>query len=264
MQKHLGHAARKRFGQHFLHDQTVIQRIVAALHPQPGDHLVEIGPGRGALTRPLLAAVGALDVIELDRDLIPLLQAECAGMGELRIHQADALKFDFTALVKHGERLRIAGNLPYNISTPLLFHLLDHAHAIQDMHFMLQKEVAQRMVAAPGGKDYGRLSVMLQYRCEMEKLFTVGAGAFSPPPKVESAVVRIIPRAQPAVHLDDEAAFARVVSTAFAQRRKTLRNSLKTLLTGQQIRALGIAPDARAEQLSLDQFALLSNALHAR
>jgi len=264
MQKHLGHTPRKRFGQHFLHDQTVIERIVAALHPQPGDHMVEIGPGRGALTRPLLAAVGALDVIELDRDLIPLLRAECAGMGELRIHQADALKFDFTALVRHGERLRIVGNLPYNISTPLLFHLLDQMQAIQDMHFMLQKEVVQRMVAAPGGKDYGRLSVMLQYRCEMEKLFTVGAGAFSPPPRVESAVVRIIPRAQPAVHLDDEAAFARVVSAAFAQRRKTLRNSLKTLLTGQQIRALGIAPDARAEQLSLDQFALLSNALHVR
>ncbi|MCL5669077.1 MAG: 16S rRNA (adenine(1518)-N(6)/adenine(1519)-N(6))-dimethyltransferase RsmA [Gammaproteobacteria bacterium] len=264
MQKRLGHTPRKRFGQHFLHDQTVIQRIIAALHPQTGDHMVEIGPGHGALTRPLLAAVGALDVIELDRDLIPLLQAECAGMGELRIHQADALKFDFTTLAKSGERLRIVGNLPYNISTPLLFHLLDQTRAIQDMHFMLQKEVVQRMVAAPGGKDYGRLSVMLQYRCEMEKLFAVGAGAFSPPPKVESAVVRMTPRTQPAVHIQDESLFARVVSAAFAQRRKTLRNSLKTLLTEQQIRALGIAPDARAEQLSLEQFALLSNALHAR
>ncbi|MCL4315865.1 MAG: 16S rRNA (adenine(1518)-N(6)/adenine(1519)-N(6))-dimethyltransferase RsmA, partial [Gammaproteobacteria bacterium] len=199
-----------------------------------------------------------------DRDLIPLLEQQYAGLGELRIHQADALRFDFTTLVKNGERLRIIGNLPYNISTPLLFHLLDQMQVIQDMHFMLQKEVVQRMVAAPGGKDYGRLSVMLQYRCEMEKLFTVGAGAFSPPPKVESAVVRMIPRAQPAVRLDDEATFARVVSAAFAQRRKTLRNSLKTLLTEQQIRALGIAPDARAEQLSLEQFALLSNALHAR
>ncbi len=168
---------------------------------------------------------------------------------------------DITTLVKNGERLRIVGNLPYNISTPLLFHLLSQMQVIQDMHFMLQKEVVLRMVAAPGGKDYGRLSVMLQYRCEMEKLFTVGAGAFSPPPKVESAVVRMTPRAQPAVRLDDEATFARVVSAAFAQRRKTLRNSLKALLTEQQIRALGIAPDARAETLSLEQFAALSNAV---
>ncbi len=257
-------SARKRFGQHFLHDQTVIQRIVAALHPQPGEHLVEIGPGRGALTRPLLAAVGALDVVELDRDLIPLLERQYAGLGELRIHQADALRFDFTTLVKNGERLRIVGNLPYNISTPLLFHLLAQMQVIQDMHFMLQKEVVLRMVAAPGGKDYGRLSVMLQYRCEMEKLFTVGAGAFSPPPKVESAVVRMTPRAQPAVRLDDEATFARVVSAAFAQRRKTLRNSLKALLTEQEIRALGIAPDARAETLSLEAFAALSNAVAAQ
>ncbi len=257
-------SARKRFGQHFLHDQTVIQRIVTAIHPQPGEHLVEIGPGRGALTRPLLAAVGALDVVELDRDLIPLLVRQYAGLGELRIHQADALRFDFITLVKNGERLRIVGNLPYNISTPLLFHLLAQMQVIQDMHFMLQKEVVLRMVAAPGDKDYGRLSVMLQYRCEMEKLFTVGAGAFSPPPKVESAIVRMTPRAQPAVRLDDEATFARVVSAAFAQRRKTLRNSLKALLTEQQIRALGIAPDARAETLSLEAFAALSNAVTAQ
>ncbi len=257
-------SARKRFGQHFLHDQTVIQRIVTAIHPRAGDHLVEIGPGRGALTRPLLAAVGALDVVELDRDLIPLLERQYAGLGELRIHQADALRFDFTTLVKNGERLRIVGNLPYNISTPLLFHLLSQMQVIQDMHFMLQKEVVLRMVATPGGKDYGRLSVMLQYRCEMEKLFTVGAGAFSPPPKVESAIVRMTPRAQPAVRLDDEATFARVVSAAFAQRRKTLRNSLKALLTEQQIRALGIAPDARAETLSLEAFAALSNAVTAQ
>jgi 16S rRNA (adenine1518-N6/adenine1519-N6)-dimethyltransferase len=261
--RRLKHIPRKRFGQHFLHNQTIIERIVAAIQPRKGDHLVEIGPGRGALTRPLLAAAGALDVIELDRDLIPRLQTECKGIGELHIHQADALRFDFTTLVKNGKRLRVVGNLPYNISTPLLFHLLSQAHAIQDMHFMLQKEVVQRMVAPPGGKDYGRLSVMLQYRCRMEKLFTVGAGAFSPPPKIESAVVRITPHAQPAARVQDEAMFARLVSAAFARRRKTLRNSLKTLLTEQQIRALGLPPDARAEQLSLQEFAALSNAVPA-
>ncbi|MFZ5589054.1 MAG: 16S rRNA (adenine(1518)-N(6)/adenine(1519)-N(6))-dimethyltransferase RsmA [Pseudomonadota bacterium] len=255
------HLPRKRFGQHFLHDSAVVERIVAAIRPQPGQRIVEIGPGLGALTRPLLRILGSLDVVELDRDVIPLLREACAGLGELRIHSADALKFDFSGLAADGARLRIVGNLPYNISTPLIFHLLEQAHSIQDMHFMLQKEVVERLAAAPGGADYGRLNVMVQYRCAVEKLFTVGAGAFSPPPKVESAVVRLTPHPRPPVRVDDEDIFARVVAQAFTQRRKTLRNTLKGLLKAEQLQALGIDPGLRAETLSLEQFARISNAV---
>ncbi len=255
------HQPRKRFGQNFLHDTGVIRRIVDSIHPRPGEHLVEIGPGKGALTRPLLQACGRLNVVELDRDLILPLQQQLADAGELRVHQADALRFDFCALADAGQRLRVVGNLPYNISTPLLFHLMEQSRCIEDMHFMLQKEVVQRMVAKPGSKDYGRLTVMLAWYCEAEMLFTVGPGAFFPAPKVESAIVRLRPHARPPVALRDPARFSRLVAQAFAQRRKTLRNNLKGWLTAEAISALGIDPGIRAERLSLEQFARLSNAL---
>jgi 16S rRNA (adenine1518-N6/adenine1519-N6)-dimethyltransferase len=254
------HRPRKRFGQHFLHDPQVIARIVAAIRPMPGEQLVEIGPGLGALTRPLLQAARELDVVELDRDLLEPLQTRCAGLGTLRIHQADALAFDFARLRGEGPRLRVAGNLPYNISTPLLFHLLAQAEQIHDLHFMLQQEVVERMAAGPGEDAYGRLSVMLQYRCQVEALFTVGPDAFQPPPRVWSAVVRLVPRETSAVTVRDEQQFAEVVRRAFAQRRKTLRNSLHGLLDAAQIKAAGVDPTARPEILDLAAFAALSNA----
>lgn len=254
------HRPRKRFGQNFLHDPHVIAHIVAAIHPQPGEHLVEIGPGKGALTCPLLERTGELDVVELDRDLIPLLQQYCGNRGTLRIHNVDALRFDFTTLAEDGRPLRVVGNLPYNISTPLLFHLLAQARVIKDMHFMLQKEVVDRMAAAPGGGDYGRLGVMVQYHCAVERLFTVRSGAFTPAPKVDSAVVRLVPHERPPVAVQDEAMLAQVVSQAFAQRRKTIRNALKALLTQEEIAAAGVDPGARAEVLPLDAFARLSDA----
>ena len=255
------HQPRKRFGQHFLHDAHIIERILTALRPLPGQSWVEIGPGLGALTRPLLKAVTELDVVELDRDLLEPLQARCLGLGTLRIHQADALAFDFSRLPGTGRRLRIAGNLPYNISTPLLFHLLTQAAHIHDLHFMLQREVVERMAARPGEAAYGRLSVMLQYRCRVESLFTVGPGAFQPPPKVWSAMVRLVPRETAVVAVDDEQQFAELVQRAFAQRRKTLRNSLRGLLEAEQIKAVGVDPVARPETLDLAAFAALSNAV---
>ncbi len=252
------HRARKRFGQNFLHDRGIIDRIVRAIGPHCDDRLVEIGPGLGALTRPLLAAAGRLEVVELDRDLIPKLQAGCAGEGDLIIHSADALKFDFCALVGN-DKLRVAGNLPYNISTPLIFHLLEQAHCIRDMHFMLQKEVVDRLAAEPDNKDYGRLSVMVQYRCRVERLFIVPPGAFTPAPKVDSAIVRLVPYDTPPVQVNDFAALERVVAQAFSQRRKTLRNTLKGLLDAEAIEAAGIDPQRRAETLSLEEFAALAN-----
>jgi 16S rRNA (adenine1518-N6/adenine1519-N6)-dimethyltransferase len=248
---------RKRFGQHFLHDPSAIARIVSAIAPAPGQHLVEIGPGLGAITRPVLEAVGDLDVIELDRDLIPELRAHCGEAGELRIHQADALKFDLVELA--GDRqLRVIGNLPYNISTPLLFHLLLARDAIVDMHFMLQKEVVDRMVAQPGGKTYGRLSVMLQAHCEMRRLFDVKPGAFRPPPKVMSAIVRLEPHRRAAFPIPDPARFAEVVQRAFGQRRKTLRNALKGLVDPTGFEAAGVDPSARAETLPPAAFGRLA------
>ena len=187
------HQSRKRFGQHFLRDPVVIQRILNAIKARPEQHLLEIGPGLGAITLPVLEAAQRLEVVELDRDLIPRLQERCRGRGELRIHQADALTFDLSQLCLNGRRLRVLGNLPYNISTPLLFHLLEQANHISDMHFMLQREVVERMAAAPSETAYGRLSVMLQYRCRVEPLFCIGPEAFSPPPKVKSAFVRLLP-----------------------------------------------------------------------
>ena len=254
------HIPRKRFGQNFLYDAGVIARIISTIHPQPGQQVVEIGPGRGALTCDLLRAAGKLDVVELDRDLIPMLGEMCQGLGELKIHSADALKFDFTQLVLGGTRLRIVGNLPYNISTPLLFHLLEQAAVIQDMHFMLQKEVVERMAASAGDSAYGRLSIMLQYRCAVQRLFIVKPGAFTPAPKVDSAVVRLVPYATPPVKVINEVVFSEVVKQAFSQRRKTLRNTLRSMFTEQQISDLGIEPGLRAQTLSLEQYALLSNA----
>jgi len=252
------HKARKRFGQNFLHDNHVIQRIVSAIHPGPDDRLVEIGPGKGALTRPLLEACGHIDVIELDRDLPPLLQAHCQGAGELTIHNSDALKFDFTQLTSDAHKIRIVGNLPYNISTPLIFHLLTFSSLIQDMHFMLQKEVVERLAAKPDNKDYGRLSIMVQYHCQVDYLFTVKPGSFTPVPRVDSAIVRLIPWPQPPVTVSNYQNFSLLVKQAFAMRRKTLRNNLKEILDSTTIEALGIDPGRRAETLSLEEFAQLA------
>ena len=253
------HKAKKRFGQNFLHDAGVIQRIIACINPKTGEHLVEIGPGQGAITRELLKRCGRLDAIELDRDLIQPLTASCAELGELNIHSSDALKFDFSQLAKDGRPLRLVGNLPYNISTPILFHLLQYADIIHDMHFMLQKEVVDRMTAGPGSKTYGRLSVMMQTWCQIESLFEIGPGAFRPAPKVDSAIVRLIPHVTPPYAIQDPAHFARLVTSAFAQRRKTLRNSLGKLMDAGQISAAGIDPSLRAERLSLGDFVELSN-----
>jgi len=259
----LSHRPRKRFGQNFLHDQAVIERILGCIDPRPGQRVVEIGPGRGALTGGLLQRSGQLDAIELDRDLIEPLRSRLAGMGDLRLHNADALAFDFHTLCIDGQRLRLVGNLPYNISTPLLFHLIDQAEVIEDMHFMLQKEVIDRMAAAPGRKAYGRLSVMLQVRCAVNSLFDIGPGCFEPPPKVNSALVRLCPRAEPLVAQTEMAGFSALVTKAFSQRRKTLRNNLKVLLNTEQISDLGIDPGARSETLSIDDLIRLFRATKA-
>ena len=250
--------ARKRFGQHFLHDPGVISRIVAAIDPKPGDRLVEIGPGRGALTRPLLERCGRIDVIEIDRDVIPALRRHCAGAGELLVHETDALAFDLTTLHGGGAPLRVCGNLPYNISTPLLFHLLESDTVIADMHFMLQKEVVERMAARPGGKEYGRLTVMLAAACRVELLFRVGRGAFNPPPAVDSAVVRLVPHGGAPFPLPHPERYEQLVRAAFSMRRKTLRNSLRGLAGAAAFAAAGIAPDRRPETLSPEEFAKLA------
>lgn len=256
------HRPRKRFGQNFLHDRGVIDRIVAAVAPRAGQCLVEIGPGQGALTGELLAAGGRLDVIELDRDLAAGLARRFGGRPGFTLHQADALKFDFGLIAcPDGERLRIIGNLPYNISTPLLFHLLDFAGRIQDMTFMLQLEVVKRLAAGPGDDHYGRLGLMMQYYCQVEPLFQVPPSAFTPRPKVESAVVRLLPwRALPHP-AKNPSRLAAVVRTAFNQRRKTVRNSLKSLLTEAQLSALGIDPGRRPENLSLEDYVRISDSL---
>jgi 16S rRNA (adenine1518-N6/adenine1519-N6)-dimethyltransferase len=250
--------ARKRFGQHFLHDPGVIARIVAAIDPQPGQRILEIGPGRGALTRPLLDRCQRLEVVEIDRDVIPALRQHCAGAGELIVHEADVLKFDMALLMGEGQPLRVCGNLPYNISTPLLFHLLESRTMIADMHFMLQKEVVERMAARPGGKEYGRLTIMLAAVCRVEMMFRVGRGAFNPPPGVDSAVVRLTPHAAAPFPVPDRARFARFVSAAFSMRRKTLRNSLRGLAGPAEFEAAGIAPGRRPETLSPAEFARLA------
>ena len=249
------HRPRKRFGQNFLVDETVVAAIVAAVAPQPADRVVEIGPGLGALTRPLSARVDHLHVIEIDRDIIERLDT-MFPRERVTIHAGDALKFDFTAL---GRGLRVIGNLPYNISTPLLFHLAGHAALIRDIHVMLQKEVVERMVALPSSSEYGRLSVMLQYRFRMERVLEVPSAAFHPVPKVESAVVRMTPFARPPHPARDEALFAKIVAAAFAQRRKTLRNSLRGYFTAGDFERLGVDAGLRAQDLSVEDFVRLAN-----
>jgi 16S rRNA (adenine1518-N6/adenine1519-N6)-dimethyltransferase len=251
------HRPRRRFGQHFLHDPRVIARIVAAIDPRPGDAIVEIGPGQGALTAPLAERVPRLHVVELDRDLAERLVARYPA-DRVVVHPADALRFDFGALPAG---LRVVGNLPYNISTPLLFRLAGFAPRLRDLHFMLQKEVIDRMVAAPSTPEYGRLSVMLQYRFEMAKLFDVGAGAFRPPPRVDSAVVRMVPRPAAALGARDEPLLGRVVTAAFTKRRKTLRNALDGVIDADGLRALGIDPQLRPENLGVPDFVRIANAV---
>lgn len=253
-EKQYEHRARKRFGQNFLHDHHVIEQIAAAINPRREDHLVEIGPGKGALTRLLLDSGAHLNAIELDRDLLKILELEFAASSTLTLHSADALKFDFAALGSESGDMRIVGNLPYNISTPLLFRLFEYIDLIKDMHFMLQLEVVQRLASEPGSKRWGRLGVMAQYYCDVDALFEVPPGAFSPPPKVQSAVVRLAPRRHPNDSTINPRHLSRVVQAAFSQRRKTLRNSLRELADTCQLERAGINPGARAEALSLEDF----------
>jgi 16S rRNA (adenine1518-N6/adenine1519-N6)-dimethyltransferase len=256
-----GHQARKRFGQNFLVDQNIIGKIVAAIAPHPGDALVEIGPGLGALTRPLMAAAEHLHVVEIDRDLIARLHSDYPA-GRLTVHEGDALKFDFGALAAQlGKPLRVVGNLPYNISTPLLFHLAEAAEQVSDMTFMLQKEVVDRMVGAPGEDAYGRLSVMLQYRFDMASLFDVPPGSFRPAPKVTSAIVHMRPKPVSALTCADEHLLGKLVTAAFGQRRKTLRNTLRDYANDAAFAAVGIDPGARGETLDVDQYVRLANFL---
>jgi 16S rRNA (adenine1518-N6/adenine1519-N6)-dimethyltransferase len=253
---------KKQLGQHFLADRAVIEQIVLAIDPRPGERLVEIGPGQGAITLPLLRRHHSLTVIEFDRDLITPLAIAAEGLGDLTIIHKDVLQVDFGKLAGD-ERIRLVGNLPYNISTPILFHVLEHAEGIVDMHFMLQKEVVERMAAGPGGKEYGRLSVMLQALCRVEPLFEVPPAAFRPPPKVDSAVVRLRPRPTGEAGIADAAMFERVVREAFGQRRKTLRNALLNLCDTEAILAAGLRPELRAEQVEVAAFINLSNHLAA-
>ena len=251
-----GHRARKRFGQNFLHDAAVIERIVGLIRPQAGDRMVEIGPGLGALTGPLIQHLGQLQAVELDRDLVPRLRER---FGEsLVLHEADALRFDFRELAQ-GKPLRVVGNLPYNISTPLLFHLLGASEVIRDMHFMLQKEVVDRICAEPGSRDYGRLTVCIAARAQARRLLKVAAGSFTPAPKVESAIVRLVPRA-PDFEIQDLAHFDALVTAAFSQRRKTLSNALKGHVDSAQFEAAGVDPGLRAERLAPADFARLAAA----
>ena len=254
------HRARKRFGQHFLHDRNIIDRILRAIAPQAGDNILEIGPGQGALTYPLLQRCDRLTAIELDRDLVPILEQRAPAFGQLEVINADILEFELSSIAST-RKFRLVGNLPYNISTPLMFHLLESADLIEDMHFMVQKEVAQRIVAVPGDSSYGRLSVMLQCRCLCQYLFDVAPTCFRPPPKVDSAVIRLLPLERPKYAIGDAASFARIVQTAFSQRRKTISNSLKSLLDRETIIACGIDPGLRAENLEIADFAKLSRAL---
>ncbi len=257
------HKARKRFGQHFLHDKNIIHKLLRAINLQSADTVIEIGPGQGALTFPLLEQCKVLTAIELDRDLIPILQEGAADIGQLNLINDDILKIDMSSLSLEPP-FRLVGNLPYNISTPLMFHMLEHQELIKDMHFMVQKEVAERIIATSdkntsSSKHYGRLSVMMQYYCQCEYLFDVSPGCFSPPPKVDSAIIRLIPHHQPPVQVDDIEMLKLVVKTAFNQRRKTIGNSLKKLLHRDLILESGITPTSRAENLSLVEFATLSN-----
>jgi 16S rRNA (adenine1518-N6/adenine1519-N6)-dimethyltransferase len=254
------HVAKKRFGQNFLTDQAVVASLIDAINPQANDLLVEIGPGLGALTKPLLKKINHLHVVEIDRDIVAWMQNEYAK-NSLPIHNVDALKFDFSQLTDNNNscNLRVTGNLPYNISTPILFHLLDNLAHISDMHFMLQKEVVERMVAMPSTPAYGRLSVMLQYHLHMEYLITVPPESFEPAPKVESAFVRCVPHAVLPFVAKDTALFAKIVMAAFGQRRKTIRNTLKDFLNDHDFAQLDLNTQLRAENLSVKHFVEISN-----
>jgi 16S rRNA (adenine1518-N6/adenine1519-N6)-dimethyltransferase len=256
------HIPRKRFGQNFLTDDVVLHDIIRSISPEPGDAMVEIGPGLAAMTALLMDTVRHLHVVELDRDLVERLNKRF-DKARLTVHSADALKFDFSAIpVPEGQKLRVVGNLPYNISSPLLFHLAAIAPQVKDQHFMLQKEVVERMVAEPGGKAYGRLSVMLQWRYHMELVFVVPPEAFDPPPKVDSAIVRMIPLAQPIPC--DEALLEQVVTKAFSQRRKVIRNCVAGLFNEDELKQAGVDPQARPETVPVEQFVALANLLGAR
>jgi 16S rRNA (adenine1518-N6/adenine1519-N6)-dimethyltransferase len=261
MNEQYQHRARKRFGQNFLHDAGVIDRILRAIHAREGERVLEIGPGQGALTEGLVNSGAQLDVIELDKDLVPLLRQRFGHQGNFHLYQGDALKFDFSQLKAAPNSLRVVGNLPYNISTPLIFHLLGNASVIRDMHFMLQKEVVERLAAGPGGGDWGRLSIMVQYHCRVEHLFNVGPGAFNPPPKVDSAIVRLVPHETLPHPAKDHRLLEQVVREAFNQRRKTLRNTLKALLPAASIEAAGVDGSLRPEQLDLAAFVRLADQL---
>ena len=253
------HQPRKRFGQHFLTDKNIINKIISVINPG-NETILEIGPGTGALTIPLLIRTGTLHVLEVDRDLAQIISEKCNGMGQLHIYCKNALEFDLKQ-VSDG-KIKVIGNLPYNISTPLLFHLLDQIDHISEMIFMLQDEVTDRMCAVTGTRAYGRLSVMVQSLCEVTKLFRVLPQAFTPPPKVTSAVVRMMPHTQPVADIRDRESFSTIVRECFNQRRKTLRNALKNILSDDQIQVLGINPRLRPENLTVTDFAKLANAYH--
>ncbi|MGQ4277033.1 16S rRNA (adenine(1518)-N(6)/adenine(1519)-N(6))-dimethyltransferase RsmA [Pseudidiomarina sp. E22-M8] len=256
---HLGHRARKRFGQNFLHDTFVIDAIVDAINPQKDEQLVEIGPGLAALTEPVCDRIDHLTVVELDRDLADRLEQHPFLQQKLSVYRGDALKTDFHQFRQDGQKLRVFGNLPYNISTPIIFHLLDQMDAIADMHFMLQKEVVERLAAEPGTKAYGRLTVAVQQACAVEPVLAVPAGAFTPPPKVESAVVRLTPYTEPPHPVHDFKTLQKICLIAFNQRRKTIRNNFKRHIDEEQLEALGIDPGARPETLSVADFCRLAN-----
>ena len=258
MNHSINHTPRKRFGQHFLHDSLIIQQIVDAIDPRSDDFCVEIGPGLGALTIPLLERVGKLTAIELDRDVIPILKEKAAKFGELTIIESDVLRVDFRDVKQGAEKIRLIGNLPYNISSPILFHCFEYLDVITDMHFMLQKEVVDRMAANVGDSEYSRLSVMVQFYCDVEKCFDVPREAFNPPPKVTSGIVRLIPHAADK-HADvDKEAFEKLVQLAFSQRRKTIRNNLKNVISDDVFEKLGIDPGARPQNLTLENYIALS------
>lgn len=256
---HYPHQAKKRFGQHFLHDRNIVAKMLRALSLQTSDRVVEIGPGLGALTFPLLEQLPRLDVVEIDRDVIAWWQQQPQAQGKLHLHAQDALQLDLANLRAADEPLRIVGNLPYNISTPLIFHFLQQRVHIRDMLFMLQKEVVDRITAEPDSRDYGRLAVMVQYFCDTHYLLHIGPGAFSPPPKVDSAVVYLKPWATLPHVAHNPEHFAAVVAQAFAQRRKTLRNTLKGMISPEQMESIGIDPQRRAETLSVADFVRLAN-----
>lgn len=261
---HLGHTARKRFGQNFLTDHNVINRIVGAIAPDNDHVMVEIGPGLGALTEPVADSVDSLTVVELDKDLVARLNNHPILKSKLKIHQGDALKFDFSQLIEPDKELKVFGNLPYNISTPLMFHLFEFAEHIKNMHFMLQKEVVLRLSASPGSKAYGRLTVMAQYHCQIMPVLEVPPGCFTPPPKVDSAVVRLVPYKEKPWPCDDVELLRSVTTMAFNMRRKTLRNNLKQLLNDDEFKQLSIDSSLRPEQISVEQYVAMANFIARR